>query len=183
MKKLSLIVLSLLSVVIIQSCKKSSSTDDTTTTTTTPAFEVYVNSALWTPISVNAVLTYDATAKTKTLTCTGIDTTDKIVLNIKQAATALDSTFTSQTYNANSDSVTPMYYTLNSSKAFEASGTVKSGSIIITAFDEKKKVMTGTFSFVTTHLNYDSNNNVVSITTNTISSGQFNNFPFTFKRQ
>ncbi|EHQ29300.1 DUF6252 family protein [Mucilaginibacter paludis] len=182
MKKLSLIVLSLLSVILIEACKKSSSDDSSTTTT--PTFQVYVNDSLWTPRSVTAVLTYDSKAQTKTLTCTGIDTTDKIVWNIKQPASSLDSTFTSKTYYvSDTANVKPMYYKLNSSNVFVATGTIKSGNITISSFDAKSKVMTGTFAFVTTKLNYDSNGNVTSITANNITSGQFNSFAFTFQKQ
>ncbi|MEO6524677.1 MAG: hypothetical protein ABIN91_23535 [Mucilaginibacter sp.] len=185
MKKRSLLIVLLLSAVLLQFCKKSDSTDttDTTTTTSTVLFNAYVNGTLWTPKTVSATLTYNATAKTKTFTCTATDTagTHKVVLNLTQAATALDSTLIAQTY---SDTTTfkPNYYTITSGVS-KPVGSLKGAYVTISSIDVAKKLITGTFSFNTTLYTYDGSGNVVSITSNAVTSGQFNNLPYTFKKQ
>jgi hypothetical protein len=184
MKKRSLIIVLLLSAILLQFCKKADDTTDTTTTTTTSTvpFNAYFNAVLYTPKTVSATLTYNAAAKTKTFVCTATDTagTHKIVLNLSLAATTLDSTLTAQTY---SDTTTfkPMYYTIAGSVSTPI-GSIKGAYLVISSIDVTKKLITGTFSFNTTKYVYDSNNNIIGINSNAVSSGQFNNLPYTFRK-
>jgi hypothetical protein len=184
MKKRSLIIVLLLSAVLLQFCKKSDSTDTTDTTTTTPAlFNAYVNGTLWTPKTISTTLTYNATAKTKTFTCTATDTagTHKIVLKLTQTVTALDSTLIAQTY---SDTTTfkPNYYNIANNVSTPV-GSLTGAFVTVSSIDVAKKLITGTFGFSTKLFTYDGNGNVVSITSNAVSSGQFNSMPYTFNRQ
>jgi len=184
MKKRSLIIVLLLSSVLLQFCKKAS-TDTTTTDTTTSTilFNTYLNGVLWTPKTVSATLTYNATAKTKTFVCTATDTagTHKIVLNLVQPATALDSTLTAQTY---SDTTTfkPNYYTIANNVSTPV-GSLRGAFVTISSMDVTKKLITGTFAFYSTKFTYDGSGNVVSIVSTGVTSGQFNNMPYTFKKQ
>ncbi len=163
----------------MQSCKKSSPSDSTDTATTV-LFNDYLNGVLWTPKTVNATLTYNASAQTKTFTCIATDTlgTGKIVLNLSQPATTVDSTlmvagYTDTTY------CKPLYYTIANGVSTSA-GPIKSAYINITAYDAVKKLATGTFGFTQLKLNYDGAGNVTSVTSTSVSAGQFNNLPFTF---
>ena len=170
----------------VQSCKKSGSDDTTTTAATTLFFQDYVNGTLWTPTTNNTVLTYNATAKTKTLICTAtnISNYDKLVFSIViAAANAADNTFTPQTYAVDGSAVTAMYYVLNANNIYTAVGKLTGGSIVISTFDSTANTMTGTFNFSFIKNNYDTYGNVMSITSNGITAGQFNNLPFTFVKQ
>jgi len=146
-------------------------------------FNNYLNGTLWTPKTVVATLTYSATNKTKTFVCTATDTagTGKVVLNLTQAATALDSTLTVQTYS-DTTLCKPMYYTISGSTS-TPSGSLKAVYLIISSIDVAKKTITGTFGFNTTKYNYDSSGNIVSISSTGVTSGQFNAMPYTFKKQ
>jgi hypothetical protein len=182
MKKRSLFVVLILSALLMQYCKKASTADTTTTTTT--LFSAIINDSTWTPTGVKATLTYNAANKTKIFSCTATNTSDQISLSIKQPALKLDSGFTARTYTIDSTTnIAPVYYTLNSSKAFAPLGTVKSGYIIVSSIDSLNKVITGSFDFVANRLNYDGNGNLTSITSVSISGGSFNNMPYTYIKQ
>ncbi|RKR83071.1 hypothetical protein BDD43_3272 [Mucilaginibacter gracilis] len=182
MKKCSIICLLLLTA-LLQFCKKSG--DSTDSTTTAVLFQAYVNSSVWTPTSTKVTLTYNATAKTKTFSFEADSTKDQILMTIKQPASALDSTFTAQNYIADTTATSNVTLAYNKlvNNVYTPVGTLKAGSINISSIDVSKKLVTGTFVFNETKYNYDSNGNIVSLTSTVISSGEFNNLPYTFKRQ
>src|ERR1700712_1845489 len=157
MKKRSTIAILLLTAVLMQFCKKSDSSTDTTDTSTTSTilFNDYLNGILWTPKTVAATLTYNATAKTKVFTCTATDTlsTGKVVLNLTIPVTTVDSTLTVQTYS-DTTYCKPAYYTIANGIATKV-GAIKSGYIIISSYDAVKKLATGSFGFTQSKLNYD----------------------------
>jgi len=163
----------------MQACKKSDSSDSTTTTAPI-LFNAYLNGILWTPKTVSATLTYNATAKTKTFTCTATDTLGaaKVVLNLTQPAATVDSTLAIQTYS-DTTYCKSQYYTIANGLATSA-GPIKSDYVTITAYDAVNKLATGTFGFTQLKLNYDGSGNVTSITSTSVAGGQFNNLPVTF---
>lgn len=188
MKKLSIIALLLSVAVLMQYCKKSDSTDDTTTTTTsTVLYQAYINGAVWTPKTTSTVLTYNATAQTKTLVFTADSTADRIVLSLKLPSTKVDSGFKVQTYVADTTGApvikNDLQYFKKVNNVYTTVGNVKSGYVTISAIDSIKKTVTGTFALSQNKLNYDGGGKVVSITTTAITSGQFNSMPYTFKKQ
>lgn len=182
MKKSLLIAVLALSALWIQSCKKSS---DDTTTTATVLFQAYVNGTVWTPTVLNATLTYNAAAKTKTFAFEADSTgKDQILVSSKQSATALDSTFTAQTYigDTTSTSANKFVYNTYVNGAYASVGSFKAGSFNISSIDVSKKLVSGTFLFYESKLNYV-NGVVVSVTSTAITAGQFNDMPYKFIKQ
>lgn len=183
MKKRSILALLLLVAVLMQYCKKSS--DDTTTTTTTIPFQAYVNNVVWTPLTTNAVLTYNAAANTKTFTWQADSTNDRIVLNNKITSSGAGTGIPLLTYNVDTTAaakVTMTYYRVVN-KVYTTVGTTRSGYITVSAIDSVAKLITGTFGFNETKVNYDSNNKIISITSTSIASGSFNSLPYTYVKQ
>jgi hypothetical protein len=176
MKKLSFFAILLPMALLMQYCKKSAAADDATVT---PLFQANINNVVWTPTSVSATLTYSSSKQTKIFSCTATGTTDVINLYIQRPVLKVDSGLSALTYNVDGTTVAPVYSVLTNG-VYVSTGTANSGSIIVTAVDSIKKVITGTFSFNASKQNYDGNGNLVSITATQVNVGEFNNMPYKF---
>ena len=178
-------MLLLLSAICIQSCKKDATT--TASTISDKILSANINGTSWNPDTVNAAITYDNTAKTKTFTVVGTATEQRVGIKVTLPNSTNANDFALGTYKVNATTnVALSYYTLqqNSSGAYEyvQVGTVEpgSGSVIITAIDTAKKLITGTYSFSSRQIVRDSNGNIESITTVNVLLGTFTNLPYTF---
>lgn len=168
----------------MQYCKKSTA-DTTTTTADTTLFQAYVNGAVWTPLTTTPVLTYNAAAKTKTFTWQADSTNDRIVINNKITSVGPGTGIPVQIYYVDTTAaakVTMTYYRLVN-KVYTTVGTTRSGYINVSAIDSVAKQISGTFSFYETKVNYDINNKIISITSTNVTSGDFNNLPYTYVKQ
>ncbi|MDB4918759.1 MAG: hypothetical protein JWQ54_742 [Mucilaginibacter sp.] len=182
MKKIYLFVTFLLAALLLQNCKK-----DTVTATATSAnlFFAVINDTTWNADTVNASITYNSATKSKIFTCSGIGLNKEINMSVTQNNAPATTGFPLATYNVSTTSDVQMsYYTEQKNSAgadvLAPQGTVGpgSGTIIITAIDSVKKIITGTFSCSTMKNNYDSNGNIVSVYRSQISAGAFNNMPY-----
>jgi hypothetical protein len=183
MKKTQLIMLVLLSAICIQSCKK----DETTTASTTSdkILSANINGTAWNPDTVNAAITYNDAAKTKAFTVIGTANGQRITINVTLPNSTNTNGFTLGTYKvSDATNVALKYYTENSagSDDYTQVGTVEpgSGSVIITAIDTDKKLITGTYSFSSRQIDRDSDGNIIAITTVNVLLGSFTNLPYTF---
>jgi len=180
MNKLRLPVFLLLSALcafIIQSCNKDAVT---ATAYTTAAFQANINGATWAPDSVSMFITYNPDSKTKTLSCVGTKSQKQVLFSVALPNSGDTPGFTLGTYNIDGAAVNAQYKTQQlsgGSYVFLPHGTVEpgAGSIIITAIDSVKKEITGTFSFYSRTTNYDNAGNVISISVDNITAGEFTN--------
>jgi hypothetical protein len=184
MKKIYLFVTFLLAVLLLQNCKK-----DTVIATATSAnlFFAVINDTSWNADTVNASITYTSATKSKIFTCSGVGLNKEINMSVTLHNAPNTTGFPLETFNVGSTSDVQMSYFTeqkNSSgvDVLAPLGTVGpgSGTIIITAIDSVKKVITGTFSCGTIKNNYDSNGNIISVYRANITSGAFNNMPYKF---
>lgn len=114
------------------------------------------------------------------------------MLSVKQSVAPNNSAFPIATYPVDGTPTSPVSMSLYTQQLTSAGnydfvlyGTAaqaNSGSVVVSAVDTVNKTITGTYSFTSSKLNYDDNGNYVSITLGTITSGQFNAMPYTFKR-
>ncbi|MDN3547092.1 DUF6252 family protein [Mucilaginibacter aquaedulcis] len=184
MKKTQLIMLLLLSAIFIQSCKKDAST--TASTTSDKILSANINGVAWNPDTVSAAITYNAITKTKSFTVSGIATQQQISINIALPNSTSDNTFPLATYKVDSTSrVVLKYFTQNTQGGFDQIGVVEpgSGSVIISAIDTDKKLITGTYSFTSKQVNRDNLGNIISINVQQILLGSFTNLPYSFLSQ
>ncbi|MFI5138371.1 MAG: hypothetical protein ACHQIM_11155 [Sphingobacteriales bacterium] len=184
MKKFSLIATLLSAVLLLQKCTKD--TVSASAQSSTLLFAV-INDTTWNAATVNTSLTYNSATKTKVLACTAIGANKEVNFSVTQINNAINTTgFPLATFNADSLKNGIQYNTFsfltNGSGGYTQQGIVAggSGTVIVSAIDSVKKVITGTFSFLAKQNNYDANGNIVSVTINGIQSGSFNNMPYTF---
>lgn len=183
MNKLKLILLLLLAAFLIQSCNKDAVT---AVATTTAPFQANINGTTWAPDTLSNAIVFNATEKTKTFTLTGTKDQKQVIMSVTLTDATSGDGFTTGTYTVSEDgNVAIQYNTLQQNGEGEyvylPHGTVSpgSGSIIVTAVDTVKKTITGTFSFYSRSTIYDDDGNVVSITVDNITSGEFTSLPYT----
>ncbi len=190
MKTLVNLLVLVMPALLVQSCKKKDDTTDAAATST-PTLQAYINGTVWTPDTLSAAITYAAATGLKEFSFTGTKNQKRVVTSVKQSD-ANNSAFPLATYKVDGTSASPVAMSLYTQQLTSAGnydfllyGTAAeagSGSVTISAVDTVKKTITGTYSFTSSKLNYDDNGNYVSITLGTITSGQFNAMPYTFKR-
>jgi hypothetical protein len=185
MKKIYLIVTLFAAVLLLQNCKKD--TVIASAASNALMFAI-INDTTWSADTVTASITYNSILKTKVFNCTAIAKNKELNMSATQSNASNTPGFPLSTFNADSAGTNKFSYYINQKNSsgnyeFVQSGTVApgSGTVIITAIDSVKKVMTGIFSFASKKNNYDSNGNITSVTISEITAGAFNNMPYTFK--
>jgi len=176
------LLLSVLFAFLIQSCNKDAVT---ATATTTKAFQANINGSTWAPDTVNMIVTYNSETKVKTLSCVGTKTQKQVLFSVALPNAGDTPGFTLGTYNIDGAGVSAQYKTQqlsNGNYVFLPHGIVEpgSGTITVTAVDSVKKQITGTFSFYSRSTIYDDAGNVVSITVDNITSGEFTNKSYNY---
>ncbi len=190
MKTLVNLLVLVVPALLMQSCKKKDDTTDAAATST-PILQAYINGTVWTPDTLSAAVTYTAATGIKEFSFTGTKSQKRVITSVKQSD-ANNSAFPLATFKVDGTPTSPVAMSLYTQQLTSAGnydfvlyGTAAepgSGSVTISAVDTVKKTITGTYSFTSSKLNYDENGNYVSITLGTITSGQFNGMPYTFKR-
>ena len=179
MKKIYLFVILISAVLLLQNCKK-----DTViaSASSTALLFAQINDTTWNPATINAAINFNSASQTKQFVCSGNTTTQQINFSVALSTNANTAGFPINTYNVNTTGNVNMAYNILSHGVFAPQGTVGvgSGSIIITAVDSVKKVITGTYSFTSIKNNYDVNGNIASSNIAIISQGAFNSLPYTF---
>src|ERR1700753_127104 len=112
MKKFSLIITFLLAVLILQSCKKDTIIAYATSSNT--LFAV-INDTTWSASDISASLTYNAAAKTKVFTCTGIGSSKKVAFTITATGQSNTASFPLQTFLSDGAGTNFAYYTATNS--------------------------------------------------------------------
>jgi hypothetical protein len=191
MKTLVNLLMFMVPALMMQSCKKKDDSTDTATTST-PILQAYISGNVWTPDTLSAAVTYTAATGVKEFSCTGTKSQKRVLFSVKQNAAPNNSAFPIATYMVDGTLTSPVamsYYTQQLTSAgnydfvlYGMAAQANAGSVIISAVDTIKKTITGTYSFTSSKQNYDADGNYVSITLATITSGQFNAMPYTFKR-
>ncbi|TWR26136.1 hypothetical protein FPZ42_10940 [Mucilaginibacter achroorhodeus] len=168
------------------SCKKSSTSE---TVTPTPVLQATIGGSTWTPDTVSATITYNATAKTKTFHFTGTQAQKQIDISIQDVSPVNNQNFTGGSYLPDANGINTFNYSTqikNSSGAyvFAPYGVIKpgDGNVTVTALDSAGKTISGTFYFNASKNNYDSNGNIISADLVGVSGGSFK-IPYQFIRQ
>ncbi|WPU96672.1 DUF6252 family protein [Mucilaginibacter sabulilitoris] len=185
MKKTQLIMLLLLTAIGFQSCKKDATTS--ASTTSDKILSANINGNAWNPDTVRAAITYNDAAKTKAFTVVGTANQQQVRINITLPNSTNDNDFPLATYKVDATTRVVLNYDEykqlpDGSYDYVPVGTVEagSGSVIITAIDKDKKLITGTYSFSTRHIDKDEEGNIISITTVNVLLGTFTNLPYSF---
>lgn len=149
MKKTQLLMLLLLSAICIQSCKK-----DVTTSASTISDKILsanINGTAWNPDTVSAAITYNSATKTKTFTVVGTATQQRVSISVAVPNSINTAGFPFATYKVDATNNVQLVYSYQTllGGSYDPVGTVDpgSGSVITTAIDSVKKVITGTYSF------------------------------------
>ena len=186
MKRIYISLTILLSVLIFNSCKKSNTTAPTDTTPP-PLLQAIINNAFWTPDTLSASITYTAATQKKVLNFEATKSQKRVAFAITLPNSTNTNDFTTGTYLIDANNRLSMTYSVqirNSSNVlvFVPFGTVEAGGggVDITAIDAANKTITGRFSLTARVPNYDTNGNLVSVTTAVVTNGQFNAMPYTF---
>lgn len=185
MKKTQLLLLLLLAAIGIQSCKKDATTS--ASTISDQILSANINTVSWIPDTVNATITYNAAAKTKTFDVVGTATQQRVHITVKLQNSTNTNDFTLATYKVDAAANTAFSYStlqLISPGVYDYRpvGVVEegSGSVTISAIDKDKKLLTGTYSFTAKQVNKDQDGNIISIVTQQVLLGTFTNLPYTF---
>jgi hypothetical protein len=184
MRKIQLIVLLLISAITIQSCKKDVVTS--ASTTSDKRLSANINGTDWVPDTINAAITYNSAAQTKTFTVVGTADEKQVSINIKLANATNTADFTIGNYKFDGTDRVKLTYSIlklvGNDYAYVQVGDVEagSGSVTITAVDTDKKVITGYYSFTSKKVNYDLDGNIQSIEISQVLLGTFTNLPYNF---
>lgn len=171
------LLLSALFAFAIQSCNKDAIT---ATAYTTKAFQANINGSTWAPDTVSMFVTYNPDAKTKILSCVATKSQKQVLFSVVIDNAGDTPGFPLGTYTVDGANITAHYNTQQLSDGnyvFLPHGTIEpgAGSVTVTAVDSVKKQITGTFNFYSRSTTYDGDGNVVSITVDNITSGEFTN--------
>ena len=185
MKRIYLSLTIILSVLILHSCKKNDTT--TTVDTTPPLLQAVINNAYWIPDTMSTSLTYTASTQKKVLSFEATKSQKRVNFSITLPNSTNTNDLTIGTYVIDASNTLSMTYSTqqkNSSNVyvFVPFGTVEpgGGAVNISAIDAASKTISGTFSLTARVPNYDNNGNLISVTTNVVTSGQFNGMSYTF---
>ncbi|MDP9047501.1 MAG: DUF6252 family protein [Bacteroidota bacterium] len=165
----------LLVLALSQSCKKGTATADTPAVLPTQGMYALINDTAWTALTVTASLQYNRFSTSKIFTCTGTTGSQMILLTAIQNDVAAGSDFPVGPANGNLDSfsyfVLPIHRSLTEQTT--TPGTADGTSLVITAIDSAKRLISGTFTFPSRDSIYDANGNVISVQKNRIANGFF----------
>lgn len=163
----------LLGVALLQNCKKEAPK----ILSTTPRQGMYalINDTAWTALTVTASVEYNGFSTGKTFTCEGTMGNKIIELIAIQNNVAAGNDFPVGPTNGNSDSfgyfILPIHRNLTEQN--NTLGTTPGTSLVITAIDTAKQLISGTFTFPQADTAYDAFDNVTAVQRNQITNGFF----------
>ncbi|HWZ16423.1 MAG TPA: hypothetical protein VNW95_14380 [Mucilaginibacter sp.] len=160
-------------VVLSQNCKKGAA--NAPAALPTQGMYALINDTAWTASTVTASLAYNRFSTSKTFTCTGTTGSRMIQLIASQNDVAAGSDFPVGPANSNLDSFNYFVLPIHRSLAEQTTtpGTTVGTSLVITAIDSAKRLISGTFTFPSLDSAYDANGNVISVQKNRITNGFF----------
>ncbi len=160
-------------VALLQNCKKEA----TNTPAALPKQGMYalINDTAWTALTVTASLEYNGFSTGKIFTCRGTMGNQMIQLIAIQNNVTAGNDFPVGPVNGNLDSfgyfILPVHRNLTEQTT--TPGTTAGTSLVITAIDPAKQLISGTFTFPSRDSAYDANGNVISVQKNQIANGFF----------
>jgi hypothetical protein len=163
----------LLVAALLQNCKKEAAN----TTAALPKQGMYalINDTAWTAVTVTASLEYNEFSAGKIFTCEGTMGNQIIQLIAMQKNVAAGNDFPVGAANGNSAIfgyyIQPVHRNLTEQNP--TLGTTAGTSLVITAIDTAKRLISGTFTFPQADSAYDANGNVTAVTKNQIANGVF----------
>jgi hypothetical protein len=170
----NLLVAALLFVIaLLQNCKK----EGANTPAALPKQGMYalINDTAWTAVTVTASLEYGGFSAGKIFTCTGTMDNKIIQLIAVQNNVAAGNDFPVGDANNSSDSfgyfILPVHRNLTEQNV--TPGTAAGTSLVITAIDTAKRLISGTFKFPQADSAYDAYGNVTAVQKNQIANGFF----------
>jgi hypothetical protein len=162
-------------VALSQNCKKETAAANAPAALPTQGMYALINDTAWTALTVSASLAYNTFSTSKIFTCTGIAGSQMIQLIAAQNDVAAGSDFPVGPANGNLNSfsyfVLPIHRSLT--EQITTPGTTAGASLVITAIDSAKRLISGTFTFPSRDSIYDANGNVISVQKNQITNGFF----------
>lgn len=185
MKRIYLLLLSLIITALFQQCKKG--TNNPTGITPGNKLGAIIDGATWLTDSVTATLTYDAATKTKVLAFAGTGNQQQIscAITLKNATNTNDFPFGTYTVNLSLNPL--MVYSVlqkdnNGNYVYTPAATAgqNTGKVALSSVNSTTKEITGKFNFSARKINYDENGNAVSVTTTVIADGHITSLPYTF---
>jgi hypothetical protein len=160
-------------VALLQNCKKEAAN----TPAALPKQGMYalINDTAWTAQTVTASLGFNGFNTGKIFTCRGTMGNQMIQLTAIQNNVAAGSDFPVGPANVNLDSfgyfILPVHRDLIEQNP--TLGTTAGTSLVITAIDSVKRLISGTFTFPQADSVYDANGNVIAVQINQIANGVF----------
>jgi hypothetical protein len=183
MKKLSLIIFLFLGVLLLERCKK---TEVTETVTSTNTLFATINDTSWSADTITAALNYSSATATKVFTCTGIADNKELNIQVTQTQATNTPGIPLISFTSNASTINFSYATSEKNSAGvvtwypQGAVTAESGFVTFTVIDSVKKVVSGTFNFVTTQIVYNPDGTIYTTTHNQVQAGAFNNLPYKF---
>ena len=171
----------LFAVVLLQNCKKDVAH---TAAAAPPTQGMYalINDTAWTAVTVAASLQYTGFSTGKVFTCRGTMGNKMIQLIASQSNVAAGNDFPLGAANGNSASfgyyILPVH--LNLTEQNPTPGTDAGTSLVITAIDTGKRLISGTFTFPARDSIYDAFGNVILVVKNQINNGLFKQVPYVY---
>jgi len=158
---------------LLQNCKKE--TANTSAPTPKQGMYAAINDTAWTAVTVEASLEYDGFSTGRVFTCRGTMGDKIIQLVAMQNNVGPGNNFPLGL--ANGESTIFGYYIQpihrNLTEQNPTAGTVDGTSLVITAIDTGKRLISGTFKFPQADTAYDAFGNVTAVTKNQIDKGIF----------
>jgi hypothetical protein len=160
-------------VALLQNCKKEAAN----TLAVPPKQGMYalINDTAWTAVTVAASLEYDGFSTSKIFTCRGTMGNQFIQLIAIQNNVVAGNDFPVGAVDGNLASFA--YYILPVHRDLieqtTTPGTTAGTSLVITAIDTAKRLISGTFTFPSRDSVYDAIGNVISVQNNQIANGAF----------
>lgn len=166
---------------LLQNCKKDGVK---TAAATPPAQGMYalINDTAWTAATVAATLQYTSFGTGKVFTCRGTMGNKMIQIIASQNDASAGSSFPLGPANGSLTSFG--YYTLpvhlSLTEQNPTPGTEAGTSLVITAVDTSKRLISGTFTFQARDSIYDAFGNVILVVKNQINNGFFKQVPYVY---
>jgi hypothetical protein len=172
----------LLAVALLQNCKKEAV--NTPAAPQKPGMYALVNDTAFTAVTVTASLMYDEFEAAKNFTLTGTMGNKTIQLSAIQPNVAESADFqlgpASINFNTFSYYAQPAPGNTFTQQSVPSGRAIPGASIMITAIDTAKRLISGTFTFPSQDNVYDANGKLILTQNNQITKGVFNQVPYIY---
>jgi hypothetical protein len=165
----------LFAVALLQNCKKEAASIPAAVAPPNQGMYALINDTAWTAQTVTASLAYTGFSTGKIFICRGTMGNQMIQLMAIQNNVAAGNNFPVGPVNGKLDSfnyfILPVHRNLTEQNT--TPGTTAGSSMVITAIDSAKRLISGTFTFLSPDSVYDANGNLIAVQNNQIANGVF----------